>query len=258
VTSAIEDSVAALDNVPDGGVFMWSTDIIMANWYEMAPPEIAVFKHMMERARDDGCKIMLVTTYVVAGHYAKMKILAEEAKPADYGLTYGEDYAITGWIPGYETTMAGMLQDFWGITGGKDYQGTPYTQLPMMDSIRKAGDFHLLGYSTSTSPDTYARQWGVGVGVNNVPVTLKDGTENPGAMLIGSMLTGSVPIIMPFIDKGLQTSYISGQRGGAEYEVYRNTPGAGLASMAGQSMGHFYAIALVIVTNILFNLERRK
>lgn len=63
---------------------------------------------------------------------------------------------------------------------------------------------------------------------------------------------------MPYIDSGVQTSYISGQRGGAEYEQYADTPGAGLGFMGGQSMGHFYAIVLIIATNAMYLMERRR
>jgi hypothetical protein len=260
VTSATENSFAAVDNVPDGGAFMWTTDFTMSVWYEMEPPETAVFRHMMIRARDDGCKIVFVTVYEADGYFAQNKILAEQSKPEDYDLVWGEDYVQLGWLPGYESMLANLMQDLRTTAGGKDVRGNALDSLPMFagGALKGAGDFHLLGYSTSTSPDPYVRQWGVGVGVNNVAVTLKDGTENAGAQLIGAMGTATVPWIMPYIDQGIQTSYISGQRGGAEYEAVLGIEGTGLGFMAGQTMGHFYAITLIIVTNIMYFMERRR
>jgi hypothetical protein len=260
VTTATETSYDAVENVPDGGAFMWTTDFTMSVWYEMSPPEIAIFRHMMIRARDDGCKIVLVAVYGADGYFAQNKILAEEARPGDYDLVWGEDYVQLGWIPGYEPILAGLMQDLRTTSGGKDDRGNGLDTLPMFSGgkLKGAGDFHLLGYSTSTSPDPYVRQWGVGEGANNVPVELKDGTKNPGAQLIGAMGTATVPWIMPYVDQGIQTSYVSGQRGGAEYEAVLGIPGAGLGFMAGQTIGHFYAIVLVVVTNVMYLSERRR
>jgi hypothetical protein len=259
VTPATQASFDAVENVPDGGAFLWTNCFTLSTWYEMEPAETAVYKHMMQRARDDGCKIVFVAVDAADGYWAQLKVLAEQASPEDdYGLVYGEDYVILGWIPGYEPILAGLLSDLWTTAGGRDHNGVPLADLPMMENIRGAGDFQLLGYSTSTSPDPYPRQWGVGVGVNNVPVTLKDGTESPGAQMIGSMGTATVPWIMPYIDQGLQTSYISGQRGGAEYEAVLGDPGTGLGFMAGQTIGHFYAIVLIVVANVMFFMERRR
>jgi hypothetical protein len=258
ITPATRNFYAAIENVPDGGAYMWSTDFDIGVWYEMAAPEIATYHHMFTRAQEDGCKVVLVATFYPQGWMAAEKILREEVRPDDYGLVYGEDYVMLGWIPGYETTLAGLMSDLWTIAGGKDYQGTAFTDLPMMDNLRGAGDFHLLGYSTSTSPDPYARQWGVGMGSNTTPMTMKDGQQLDGAMMIGNAGTATVAWLMPYIESGIQTSYLSGQRGGAEYEILLDRPGMGGGFMAGQSIGHFYAIALVIVTNALYLLERRR
>ena len=257
VTPATEMSYAAIDNVPANGAILWTTDFTMATWYENGPPEIALYKHMFERAQDDGVKILITNTESAEGFIASSKILAEEVNPDDYGLVYGEDYVRLGWIPGYETALAGLLADLNGITGGKDFEGTPLSSLPMMDSITGAGSFQLLGYSTSTNPDTFTRQWGVGVGQNNVAVTLKDGSELPGALLIGNVGTASVPWLMPYIEAGVQTSYISGVRGGAEYEGLMGEEGLGVQQMAGLSIGHFYGVVLIIVTNAMYLNSRR-
>jgi hypothetical protein len=260
VTTATERSFDAVENVPDGGAFMYSTDFTMSVWYEMSPPEVAIFKHMFQRARDDGCKIIFVAVYGADGYFAQNKVLAENAKPGDYDLVWGEDYVQLGWIPGYEPILAGLLTDLRATTGNKDARGVSLDTYPMFSGgkLNGAGEFHYLAYSTSTSPDPYVRQWGTGVGVNNVAVTLKDGTESAGAQLIGSMGTATVPWIMPYVDQGIQTSYVSGQRGGAEYEAVLDEPGAGLGFMAGQTIGHFYAIVLVVVTNAMHIMEKRR
>lgn len=258
VSPSTELSYAAVENVPNGGAFMHTTDFTMSTWYENGPPEIALFKHMFRRAQADGCKVVFVSTESAEGFVASEKILREIVLPADYDLEYGKDYVKLGWIPGYETTLAGLLSDLWSISGGKDVAGTPFTDLPMMANLHGAGDFQLLGYSSSTNPDTFTRQWGVGVGQNNKPVTLKDGTDSPGAPLIGNINTASVPWLMPYVEAGVQTSFLSGVRGGAEYEELLDSPGPGLALMAGQSIGHLYGIVLIIVTNALYLLERRR
>jgi hypothetical protein len=257
ITPATEASFDAIEAVPDNGAILWTTDFTMATWYENGPPEIALYKHMFQRARDDGVKIVITNTESAEGFIASSKILAEEVNPDDYDLEYGEDYVRLGWIPGYETALAGLLSDLNGITGGKDFEGTSLSSLPMMADLTGAGSFQLVGYSTSTNPDTFTRQWGVGVGQNNVPVTLKDGSESDGALLIGNIGTASVAWLMPYIDAGVQTSYVSGVRGGAEYEGLIGEEGLGVEQMAGLSIGHFYGVVLIIVTNAMYLYSRR-
>jgi hypothetical protein len=264
VTPATEASYAAIENVPDNGNILWTTDFVMATWFEMAAPEIALYKHMFTRIKNDGLSLVIVSTEPSPeGFVASQKILAEEVKPADYDAVEGTDFIRLGWIPGYETTLAGLLRDLMDITGGKDYAGNSLDGMPLIEKLKAddgkvgAGDFQLLGYSTSTNPDTFCRQWGTGVGENNAPVTLKDGTESPGAPLIGNMGTASVPWVMPYIEAGVQTSYISGTRGGAEYEILIDEAGLGAAFMAGHSIGHFYGVVLIIVTNAMYLYQRR-
>jgi len=258
ITTPTETCYTAIENVPDGGAILYTTDFVMATWYENGPSEIALYKHVMRRAQADNIKIVFVTTESAEGFVAHTKILVEEAKPADYELVYGEDYVRLGWIPGYETSLAGLLSDLWAISGGKDFEATPLTNIPMMADLKGAGDFQLLIYSTATNPDTFTRQWGVGVGQNNIEVTLKDGTKSEGALLIGNINTASVPWLMPYVDAGVQTSYLGGVRGAAEYEILLDEIGLAGIQMAGISIGHFYAIVLVVLTNIAYLMERRR
>jgi hypothetical protein len=75
ITPATEASFAAIDNVPNGGAILWTTDFTMATWYENGPPEIALYKHMFQRAQDDGVKIIITNTESAEGFIASSKIL---------------------------------------------------------------------------------------------------------------------------------------------------------------------------------------
>ena len=43
---------------------------------------------------------------------------------------------------------------------------------------------------------------------------------------------------------------LGGLRGGAEYEILINKPGASVAKMDSESISHLYIIALIIIGNI--------
>jgi hypothetical protein len=66
----------------------------------------------------------------------------------------------------------------------------------------------------------------------------------------------SVPLCMPYVEKGMVTAYLNGQRGGAEYEKLLRQPGMGTSFIDAQSMIHLYIVAMIAVV-FVWSLSRR-
>lgn len=220
-----------------GDAVLWVTDFTLAGWAEVAPGEIAILNLILDQSREKGVKLIIATTYT-GESMAVVKRIYE--KHLDFsGLKYGEDYVFLGWVPGYESALAGMASDL-PATVKADYFGTPISEIPMMRDLRRKEDFALFGFSSSTSPDPYPRQWG-------------------GIPIVANILVATVGWLMPYVEKGIVTTYIAGIRGGAELEYLMGKPGMAMGLITAQSLAHFYGVALVIVANIYyFGFVRRE
>jgi len=78
-----------------------------------------------------------------------------------------------------------------------------------------------------------------------------------GVPFASCVSSSMLPSAVPYYESGQIIALLNGLVGAAEYELLTKTPGKGLAGMAGQSLGHLYVIAIVIVGNIAFVMQRK-
>jgi len=71
-----------------------------------------------------------------------------------------------------------------------------------------------------------------------------------------NMIAIGIPLCMPYIEKGMVTAYLNGQRGGAEYEKLLMQPGMGTSFIDAQSMIHLYIVAMILVVSF-WSVSRR-
>lgn len=220
-----------IENLNPGSVVVWDSSIGLSIWYNTGPGEIATFQHILKQVREKGVKfIALSTSSTAEGAAIIRRILTEYADTS--GLQYGVDYVDLGWIPGVEATEAGIVKDFQS-TIKTDYKGTPIRELPIVRDIRGAGDIDVLGFSCGGTIDTWMRQWAP----TKIPI-------------ITNQLALTMPLNMPYVDKGMITAYIADQRGAAEYENLLGMKGMATSFIDTQNMVHIYAIAIVVVTSL--------
>lgn len=230
ISSATKKYYSYIAELKPGAKVIWFIDITLAGWAEAAPGEIATLNFLLDQCRARGVKLVIATTFSGESMAVAERIFKEHL---DFrGLKYGEHYVFLGWIPGYEAALAGLAKDIHAIAK-VDYYGTPLEKIPMMKDIRSIEDFAFSGFSSSTSPDPYPRQW----------------SARP---ILANVLAGTVGWLMPYVEKGIVTAYISGISGGAELEYLTGRVGLGTKLIGAQSTAHFYAMILVILANIYY------
>ncbi|MBS7635165.1 hypothetical protein KEJ34_06735 [Candidatus Bathyarchaeota archaeon] len=226
-----------LENLRKGDTIIWFVDAMIGAWAETAPGDIATFNFILEQCREKGVKFVMVTTFH-AESLAYAETIFKNYLNTE-GLTYGVDYVYLGWIPGYESALAGIAGNLPAIVK-TDYYGTPISQIPMMQNLHSIDDFAISGFTSSTSPDPYIRQW----------------SKKP---IITNILAANIGWIMPYVEKRIIVAYLAGVRGAAEFEYLIGRIGSATKLISAQSTAHIYAVALLIAANIYyFGFVRRR
>jgi hypothetical protein len=226
--SAIE-SYEQLENVEPGGILVLNSESGFASYAEIGPGEIAIYRHAFKKVREDGCKIICFSRNAEG-----FKLSERYIEMADTtGLTYGEDWVEFGYISGGEAVLSGIVDDLETIAP-KDKYGTNFEDLPMLQNIRNIDDYDYMYYSTSSDMPPYARQWGEKAQQRGIPVIM-------------NILSGSIPLAMPYYTAGTMTGYMNSVIGGAGYEKLIDTPGMGISLLDAQSTAHLLGIVLLLV-----------
>jgi len=232
------ESYELLENVPEGGVIVIVSDEGFPSWAELGPGEIAVYRHAFKKVREDDCKIVLLTSYVVDGQILTERCLSNVDLT---GLEYGKHWVQLGYIPGYEAVLSAMMDDLKGIAP-IDQFGTPTKDIPMLEDINSIDDYDYLYACTFTAMDVYIRQWGEKALARGVPIII-------------NMLSGTVPLAMPYYRAGTMTSYLNSVTAGSGYEKLIGRPGMGAALMDAQSTAHLLGIAVILFAQGAFMIK---
>jgi len=232
------ESYELLENVPEGGVIVIVSDEGFPSWAELGPGEIAVYRHAFKKVREDDCKIVLLTSYVVDGQILTERCLSNVDLT---GLEYGKHWVQLGYIPGYEAVLSAMMDDLKGIAP-IDQFGTPTKDIPMLKDINSIDDYDYLYACTFTAMDVYIRQWGEKALARGVPIII-------------NMLSGTVPLAMPYYRAGTMTSYLNSVTAGSGYEKLIGRPGMGAALMDAQSTAHLLGIAVILFAQGAFMIK---
>lgn len=224
-------------------------DTIIFSW-EPAPGTMIVqydfiiptYKHLFEKP---GLQIIFVTLRnptampvlyeVWNGEWGSAGLYAKEGK-------YGEEYVYLGYLPGLDTATAALAKDIWGASGGKDYQGTPLSTLPMMADIRDWTDITLIIETGNVEEGPWLRQWTI---PHDVPLCE-----------LTSM--SAYAWLLPWYEVGLIEAMLAGIRAGAEYEYLLGIPGHAMQTMDILSMGGLIFIAAIVVRNICYHIYRQR
>jgi len=232
------ESYELLENVPEGGVIVIVSDEGFPSWAELGPGEIAIYRHAFKKVREDDCKIVLLTSYVVDGQILTERCLSNVDLT---GLEYGKHWVQLGYIPGYEAVLSAMMDDLKGIAP-VDQFGTPTKDIPMLKDINSIDDYDYLYACTFTAMDVYIRQWGEKALARGVPIII-------------NMLSGTVPLAMPYYRAGTMTSYLNSVTAGSGYEKLIGRPGMGAALMDAQSTAHLLGIAVILFAQGAFMIK---
>jgi len=157
----------------------------------------------------------------------------QSINPESYGKEYGVDYMFTGYVPGGETAMKSVGENFKAAVPA-DNSGTPLDQIPMCENIHDATDFDLLICITSAGETAtgWIRQW----------------VTPYGTKYINCVLDMMLPSIQPYVPQ--QVKALIGSAMGGQYEFLLGRPGPGLKQQDAFTGGHLVLMAFIIMGNV--------
>ena len=201
------------------------------NWFTNTQVSLTAYKHLKQKVQDDGVRLVFFTTAGMDGIIAMDRLWPLVGFD---DMEYGVEYVWLGWLPGGETAFADIREDVWACFE-TDHFGTKLAELPLMAEVHTLADFEIALRSCNTSPDDFMRQW-----------------SGRGTKVLAINGAASIPLMMPYIDNGLMTAYMSTMNQAAEYEKLLGMPGLPTKQMDAQSIAQIYIALLCIVANILY------
>jgi hypothetical protein len=232
----VDDYFATIENLPDGSPVFFPADFDPGSVAELEPMMRTSLRHLFRK----NCKVVCFTLWdtgpgVVDG------IIRDEAQRAN--KEYGVDYVFLGFKAGREVIMVQIANSISGVFP-QDYTGKPTRELPLMQQVDKLTDTKLIVNISAGYPGT--KEW-----VQQVR------TRYAVPMLSGC--TGvSAPEYYPYYQAGQLSGLLGGLGGAAKYENKANEKGEATAGMPAQSMGHLAVIALILMGNILYVINKKK
>jgi len=228
----VYDTVEA---IKPGSVVIVSPSYSPGTEAEMWPQHAAIVQHLIRKK----AKIIQVSLDLSSVMYAER---AWKTYGPQNNLKYGEDHVIMPYKAGLDVVIAAMGRDLKALYT-EDYYGTSCASLPLMQSISGIKDVALvIDFMPGNTLVDYLRQI---ESVYHIPVT-------------GGVTGVCIPTMMPYVQSGQCRGLLGGMRGGAEYELLINSPGAAIGGMDAQSLSHVLVIVAIVLGNIGYLASRQK
>ncbi|MCE5196068.1 MAG: hypothetical protein LLG09_02925 [Negativicutes bacterium] len=221
-TKAVYDYIEAL---PAGSKVLLALDLAVTSRAELSGQIFAIAEHCVMKNH----KIYMVALWDAG------PMFGEQVVDAFPQLTYGEDIVNLGYTAGGETGVAFIASNILNAYP-VDYRGNQTKDLPMMKEIGDINTMDFIYCFGAGSPGP--REW------------IRQVVTNYQTPFAAGVLTTSAAEYAPYVQAGQMVGVLGGLRGGAEYELLIGKPGASLAKMDSESIGHLYIIALIVIGNI--------
>lgn len=211
---------------------------------ELKPQFEAVVRHAFAR----NVPLVVAAPLNLQGVGIGVEVMERLAR--EHGKEYGKDYVMLGWIPGGTAVVLGMGNSI-EQTYRADYNGTPISEIPMMQDIRNYDDVGLIISFTGSS--TYAT-W----------VTF---AYTPFSVPVATGITAvSVADIYPMLGSKQLIGMLAGMKAGAEYErlvkdkyyAHKDIFLRATQSLPALSASLIVIILFVIIGNVSHFATRRK
>jgi len=229
IDSTTREFVETIENLPEGSKVLYVGDCSIANWPDAGSATIACMKLLFSRP----LKVVLWAT--VTDTIFTNQLGLDGAQREVSKKEYGVDYAVFGYIPGYETAVAALAADTWSNLV-QDIDGTPIENLEIMQDIKNGGDFDMIIVNSGALERTwlyYIRHWQANFDLQTLVIAT----------------TGGIVDVNPYHASKQVTAWIKGSRGGAELELATGNPGDGIKFLDVQNIVHLLMIGMLIVIN---------
>ncbi|MHB1000268.1 MAG: hypothetical protein ACYC27_13590 [Armatimonadota bacterium] len=237
VSPAVQGAYDAVENMPDDKIA-----IISANWAagtiaENQPQTEALMRHMFTSG-----KKFAILSFDIQGIQFATDISARLAK--EYNKKYGVDYVNWGYRPfsNFVLLIQGMARNVHKSIG-KDTNGTPISDIPMMKDIKNIKD---IGLVAEVTPSATLEIW---IGYLN-------GEYRPP--IIYAPTAVMAPEGFNPLDAGQIKGMLTGMKGAAEYEKLLGRSDFATRGTGALSTSHLLIIVLIILGNVGYISTRRR
>lgn len=238
VSKEVEDAYQVIDRIPPHTQpLLVSFDYDPASAAELSPMAEAVLRHCFSK----GIRVLVISLqYTGQGAGIASELVPRIA--AEYGAKQNIDWAFLGFQPNATVAMLQMGESI-QRTFPTDYYGTPYEQIPMLESVQNYQQIPAVFSMASTAVGEY---WAIYPGTRyGLNVTLG----------LTAVYTADM---QPFYQSGQVKGMLGGLKGAAEYEKRIGKLADGTAGMRSQKMVHYVIIAFIILGNVAYVASRRK
>ena len=232
---AVYDEIERVAAIDDGTVLL-SFSYGASTEPEMQPMARSLVRHCFSR----DIKVVAICLWPEAPGLAQ-EVLQTTA--AEFGKTYGVDYAFMGYKPGTYSVILNMGQDFHDAFPS-DAWGARSNTLPLTRNIRSLRDFDFV--FDLAAGDSIEFWW--------IPF----GQEKFGFPFAGGCTAVMAPDLFPFLQSRQLLGLIGGLAGAAEYEILMNRRDSATEAMRAQSVTHLIIIAFILFGNAVFFISRRR
>jgi hypothetical protein len=235
VTNEVKVVYDRIESLKPGQIVMLACEYDPSMSAEMSPVNIAVLRQCFRK------NLRVLTTCLSANGVSlvegEMQRIAKEC-----GKKYGEDYVFLGYQPYPAIVIMAMGQDY-RLAFPNDYYNTPLDQIPMMNGVKNYQSVALVLTITATSS---IDSW----------ITYGQGRYKfPLAAAASAVMA---PNYYNYVQSGQLVGLIGGLRGAAEYEELIDHPDLAVRGMFVQSVAHLLIVALIIMGNVMFVIERTR
>ncbi len=238
VSPEVEATYQVIDQLePDSSPLLLSFDYDPAAAAELTPMAEAVLHHCFSK----GIRVLVISLqYTGLGAGLANEIVPRIAQ--QYGRVQNEDWAFLGFQPNAVVAMLQMGESMRN-TFPVDYYGTPYDEIPLLESIQNYAQIPVVLSLASTAVGEY---WAVYAG------------SRYGLRVLTGVTAVYVADIQPFYQTGQISGVLGGLKGAAEYEKRIERPADGTNGMRSQKVIHYLIILFIVLGNIAFWSAKRR
>ncbi|MCA9291212.1 MAG: hypothetical protein KDA25_08785 [Phycisphaerales bacterium] len=264
-TGLAQSTFDEVDTLNEGDPVLLAFDYDPASEGELGPMATAFVRHCCEKK----LRMYFLALWPVGPQMIRQTI--DGVIKRDFGhLEYGRDYVNLGFKAGNEGVIKVIISDFSELYT-TDINGTPLSAIPMMEGMDSVQNFKLVINVSAGYPGT--KEW-----------VLYAKTPNPELTLIAGCTGVQAPLLYPYIPQQLP-GLLGAIKGAAEYEKLvlekygANVPDLdrdgnvimedgkpriparyleGRRRMGPQLVAHLLMIALIIVGNVIYLIDRKR
>jgi hypothetical protein len=228
-----------IDELSPGSKIQISFDYDPASAPELHPMAVA----LMEHAFTKGHRVYASALYPVGPTMATKAF--EKVSRNHPNLEYGKDFINFGYYPGPTTGLnqvalfcSDLLRAF-----PSDEKGKETASYPMMKGVKNLKDMDAVISVSAGDPGIQAY------------ISVANATH--GIKVASGVTAVSAPRYYAFLDSGQLFGLLGGLRGAAGYETLVGMKDKGLGGMDAQSIAHLVIIILIVLSNLIYFVEKR-